>query len=269
MFIMSRTSQRKTLALNTIKNIVLLLAFGCSVLTVNSLQATPSPRPTATDTIFGNWIIDTPEQITLLQLNRDHSYLYMEFNLTKPQNSVAEWGQIDIQPLGVRFIPSYSNNQQQGLVAYQINHLKLQIMLTPQRQQLAFTIDTNADSVADEQYQYHIYPSQSVYGVWHELSRFMLSSLVLLDNGYYAVVQINLHQDPQINPHYTHLQWGRFERQQNQLFIEPIFDNPPQQSVSQFDTMTSVFYHLTRQQLALSFAVEDDNINAHQRRFRR
>ena len=233
MFIMSRPSQHPALALNKVKNIVpRLLLLVCALITVKSLYAAPQSPPTAT--IFGNWIIDSPEQITLLQLTRDQSYLYVQLNLIEPQNSVAEWGRIDIQQADVHFFPSYSSNQQQGLVAYQIAHPT---------------------------------PSQSVYGVWHQLSSPALSSLVLFDNGYYAMVKINLHQDPQANEHFTHLQWGRFVLQQKQLIIEPMFNNHPQQTSSLLSAISSIVYQPSKQQLTLSFMMEanPDDIGINQR----
>ncbi|MGX9460268.1 hypothetical protein ACWXWU_03360 [Shewanella sp. A14] len=245
--------------LTTFKSITLLLTLA---LTLTPTHANPQLLLTKSNhDLFGNWIIDTPEQITLLQLNPDLSYLHIEFNLLKPQNSVAEWGRIDIHPSGVRFIPSYSSNQQQGLVAYQIAHPKLHIALTVESARLVFNIDTNADSVVDEQHDYQAYPMQSIYGVWHQQMTSALSSLLLLDNGYYAVVNINLHQDPQTYSHYTHLQWGHFDIQQHQLFINPIFDNHPQQSVSHLGILQSIFYHQRSQQLALSFDSDKDNLS--------
>jgi hypothetical protein len=252
MFIMSRPSQHPALALNRVKNIVpRLLLLVCALITVKSLYAAPQSPPTAT--IFGNWIIDSPEQITLLQLTRDQSYLYIQLNLIEPQNSVAEWGRIDIQQADVHFFPSYSSNQQQGLVAYQIAHPKLHIALTVESARLVFSIDTNGDSVADEQHHYDITPSQSVYGVWHQLSTPALSSLVLFDNSYYAMVKINLHQDPQANEHVTHLQWGRFELHQNQLTFEPVFNSHPQHTSNLPSTSPNMVYQPNKQQLTLSF----------------
>ena len=266
MFIMSRPSQHSALALNRVKNIVpRLLLLVCALITVNSLYATPQSPSTAT--IFSNWIIDSPEQITLLQLTRDQSYLYIQLNLIEPQNSVAEWGRIDIQQADVHFFPSYSSNQQQGLVAYQIAHPKLHIALTVESARLVFSIDTNGDSVANEQHHYDITPSQSVYGVWHQLSTPALSSLVLFDNGYYAMVKINLHQDPQANEHFTHLQWGRFVLQQKQLLIEPMFNSHPQQTSSLLSAISSSVYQPSKQQLTLSFMMEanPDHIAINQR----
>jgi hypothetical protein len=268
MFIMSRPSQHPALALNRVKNIVpRLLLLVCALITVKSLYAAPQSPPTAT--IFGNWIIDSPEQITLLQLTRDQSYLYIQLNLIEPQNSVAEWGRIDIQQADVHFFPSYSSNQQQGLVAYQIAHPKLHIALTVESARLVFSIDTNGDSVADEQHHYDITPSQSVYGVWHQLSTPALSSLVLFDNSYYAMVNINLYQDPQANAHVTHLQWGQFELHQHQLTLEPIFNSHPQQASNLSSTSPSMVYQPSKQQLALSFSVDTGNLTDHLLLFKR
>jgi hypothetical protein len=161
MFIMSHVSQYTSLAPNIVKNIALLLVCIYALFTIGSLHATPTlqspPQPTlnkATDTIFGNWIIDTSEHITLLQLNRDHSYLHIEFNLIEPQNCVAESGRLDMHPTGVHFIPSYSSNQQQDLVAYQIEFPKTQMALRVESKKLVFTIDTNDDNIADKRHDY-------------------------------------------------------------------------------------------------------------------
>lgn len=262
MFMVPHSNQLTSPLLTTFKSITLLLALASGLFTINPLHANHELQVTeSTQAIFGNWIIDTSEKITLLQLNPDHSYLHIEFNLLEPQNSVAEWGRIDINASGISFIPSYSNNSRQGLVAYQMNHPKLQMALTLESAKLVFTIDTNADSVMDEQHDYQAYPIQSIYGVWHQQMTSALSSLLLLDNGYYAVVNINVHQDPQAHPHYTHLQWGHFDIQQHQLFISPIFDNHPQQSVSQLGIIPSIIYNQTNQQLALSFDSDKDNLS--------
>jgi hypothetical protein len=239
-------------SLSSISLIPFLLT-GCLLL-ANPLQATEKPTlQEAKNNVFGDWVINTPERITLLQLNHNRSYLHLELNLSAPQNSVAEWGRLDLQSTTAHFIPSYSNNAQQGLVAYQFEHPQLNMMLTSLSLQLALTIDTNADSIADEQHHYNLTTNQSVYGVWHQLSTPALSSLVLLDNGYYAMVNINLHQDPQANAHVTHLQWGQFELHQNQLTLEPIFNSHPQQASNLSSTIPSMVYQPSKQQLTLSF----------------
>ena len=207
--------------------------------------------------LFGNWIIDTPEHITLLQLNRDLSYLYINLNHLTPHQSVAEWGRLAIEPNGVRFMASYSNNPLLGLVAYQITHPKLHIALDVESKKLVFTIDTNADSISDEQHNYYAYKRQSIFGVWHQLSTPALSSVVLLSSGYYALVNVNLHQDPHIHPHNTHLQWGRFEEQQE--FSEPIFDSHPQLT----SALPRMIFQPLRQQLALSFDQDTDHNTDH------
>lgn len=207
--------------------------------------------------LFGNWIIDTPEHITLLQLNRDLSYLYIKLNHLTPHQSVAEWGRLVIEPNGVRFMASYSNNPLLGLVAYQITHPKLHIALGVESKKLVFTIDTNADSIIDEQHDYYAYKRQSIFGVWHQLSTPALSSVVLLSSGYYVLVNVNLHQDPHIHPHNTHLQWGRFEGQQE--FSEPIFDSHPQLT----SALPRMIFQPLRQQLALSFDQDTDHNTDH------
>ena len=263
----SRLCQPQASAVSAIKYI---LAFMCTVFSIGSLYAMPlSKVHKSTNTIFGNWMINTPEKMTFLQMNHNNSYFHIELNLLKPQNSVAEWGRISARSSKTRLIPSYSSNQQQGLAAYHINHPRLQMSLTLASAKLVFTIDTHADNVADEQYQYDPYVNQSVYGLWHQISTSALSSLILLDNGYYAVVQINIYRDPQVNPHVTHLQWGRFDIQQNQLFTYPIFDNHSQQNVIHRNTIPSIFYHQNRQQLALSFDSNKDNLSDHLQLFTR
>ena len=252
-------------SLNPVNLIMLMLA--CSVLQTNPLHA--ATQPSTNNNIFGDWVINTPERITLLQLNRNSSYLHLELNLTAPQDSVAEWGRLDLQSTDAHFIPSYSNNAQQGLVAYQFEHPQLNMMLTSLSLQLALTIDTNADSIADEQHYYNLTTKQSVYGVWHQLSTPALSSLVLLDNGYYAMVNINLHQDPQANEHVTHLQWGRFELHQNQLTLEPIFNSHPQHTSNLPSDIPSMIYQPSKQQLTLSFNVDKGNLTDHLLLFKR
>lgn len=211
--------------------------------------------------LFGNWIIDTPEHTTLLQLNRDSSYLYINLNHLTPHQSVAEWGRLAIAPNGVRFIASYTNNPLLGLVAYQITHPAHQMTLTKSNTTLLLDVDTNADSITDKQYRYNRNTTHPVYGVWHQLSTPALSSLVLLNNGYYASVHINLHQDPHTDAHITHLQWGRFEGLQG--FSEPIFDSHPQLTLNPVNAITRVIYHPQSQQLALSFDQDIDHTTDH------
>ena len=134
---------------------------------------------------------------------------------------------------------------------------------------VALAIDTNADSIADEQHHYNLTTNQSVYGVWHQLSTPALSSLVLLDNGYYAMVNINLHQDPQANEHVTHLQWGRFELHQNQLTFEPVFNSHPQHTTNLPSTIPSMVYQPSKRQLTLSFNVNKGNLTDHLLLFKR
>ncbi len=205
--------------------------------------------------LYGNWIIDTPEHTTLLQLNRDSSYLYINLNHLTPHQSVAEWGRLAIAPNGVRFIASYTNNPLLGLVAYQITHPAHQMTLTKSNTTLLLDVDSNADSVTDKQYRYNRNTTHPVYGVWHQLSTPALSSLALLNNGYYATVHINLHQDPHTDAHITHLQWGRFELHSQQLHLQPIFNSHPQHISSLPRTINSTISQSNRQ-LALSFQLD-------------
>lgn len=67
-------------SLNPVNLILLMMA--CSVLQANPLHA--ATQPSTNNNIFDDWIINTPEHITLLQLNRNSSYLHLELNLTTP-----------------------------------------------------------------------------------------------------------------------------------------------------------------------------------------
>ncbi|GGB45475.1 hypothetical protein K8B83_00725 [Shewanella inventionis] len=232
------------------------------LLPLSPLQATSQSIPsTSLKPIVGNWIIDTPERISLLQLNPNQSYLHIEFNLLAPHQSVAEWGRLAIAPNSVRFIASYTNNPREGFVAHHFTHPTHQMTLTKSNTTLLLDVDSNADSVTDKQYRYNRNTTHPVYGVWHQLSTPALSSLVLLNNGYYATVHINLHQDPHTDAHITHLQWGRFEGLQG--FGEPIFDSHPQLTLNPVNAITRVIYHPQSQQLALSFDQDIDHTTDH------
>lgn len=212
---------------------------------------------------FGNWIIDTPEHITLLQLNRNLSYLYIKLNHLTPQKSVAEWGRLTITPNGVRFMASYTNNPHLGLVAYQITHPAHQMTLTKSNTALLLNVDSNADSVTDKQYRYNRNTTHPVYGVWHQLSTPALTSLILLNNGYYATVHINLHQDPHADGHFTHLQWGQFELLAQQLHLAPLFNSHPQRKSTLPSIIQSVAYFPNSQQLALWLNKDKRNLANH------
>ncbi|MCL1112201.1 hypothetical protein L2703_01040 [Shewanella basaltis] len=212
---------------------------------------------------FGNWIIDTPEHITLLQLNRDLSYLYIKLNHLTPHQSVAEWGRLAIAPNGVRFMASYTNNPHLGLVAYQITHPAHQMTLTKSNTALLLNVDSNADSVTDKQYRYNRNTTHPVYGVWHQLSTPALTSLILLNNGYYATVHINLHQDPHADGHFTHLQWGQFELLAQQLHLAPLFNSHPQRKSALPSIIQSVAYFPNSQQLALWLNKDKRNLANH------
>ena len=229
------------------------------LLPLSPLQATSQAIPsTSLKPIVGNWIIDTPERISLLQLNPNQSYLHIEFNLLAPHQSVAEWGRLAIAPNSVRFIASYTNNSREGFVDHHFTHPAHQMTLTKSNTALLLNVDSNADSVTDKQYRYNRNTTHPVYGVWHQLSTLALSSLVLLNNGYYATVHINLHQDPHTDAHITHLQWGRFELHSQQLHLQPIFNSHPQHISSLPRTINSTISQSNRQ-LALSFKLDGNS----------
>jgi hypothetical protein len=212
---------------------------------------------------FGNWIIDTPEHITLLQLNRDLSYLYIKLNHLTPHQSVAEWGRLAIAPNGVRFMASYTSHPHQDLASMHLSHPMHQITLTDSRNALLLNIDTNADSTTDKHYRYHRQINHPIYRVWHQLSTPALTSLILLNNGYYATVHINLHQDPQTDGHFTHLQWGQFELLAQQLHLAPLFNSHPQRKSTLPSIIQSVAYFPNSQQLALWLNKDKRNLANH------
>ena len=212
---------------------------------------------------YGTWLINNDQTIELLNLGVDGSYLQIQFNLLHPQESFTEWGRVEALDQGYRFNPSYTNNPQQGLIAYNAkNQQSILVSLYQQQHHLIMAIDTNNDGVIEHYIEYQAYRSQTFYGLWQQSSADM-NCLILLDNGYYGSIQISLSTDDLGIESHTGMEWGSFSADDRQFIMQPIFDNNLNQGFNHLTAISTprVFYTYSKQQLALSFDHNGDNIS--------
>ncbi|WP_076538299.1 hypothetical protein [Shewanella sp. UCD-KL21] len=216
----------------------------------------------------GNWLNQQTDYIELLQINEDSTYLQLGLDLQQPENSFAEWGSYTLSksshfselPLIISFNPTFSNNPAKGLMTLLSDRNKSHVYISSSSERLQLNMDYLSDNAIDVIVEYHLLQSQDIEGYWYNHELDDLFAVLMLNNGLYVQLQINLDHDDET----TGMEWGQYQHQidSGEVYFQAEYDDNQQTGFNRLDDIAAAAFKIKLHDNQLIFLLDsnDDGI---------
>ncbi|MFC1520276.1 hypothetical protein ACFL6Z_11235 [Pseudomonadota bacterium] len=217
--------------------------------------------------IVGNWLNQQTDYIELLQINEDGSYLQLGLDLLQPENSFAEWGTYTLSessnfadlPLIISFNPTFSNNPAEGLITLLTDRSKSHVYInaSASAERLQLNMDSQSDSSIDVTIEYHQLQAQSIEGYWYNQEFDDLFAVLMLNNGLYVQLQINLDHDDEN----TGMEWGQYQHQMDsgEVYFQAEYDDNQQIGFNRLNDIAAAAFNIKLHDNQLIFLLDSND----------